>query len=41
MLNNVTIMGRLVRDPELRRTDSGKAVCSFTIACERDFAGKG
>ena len=41
MLNNGTIMGRLVRDPELRRTDSGKAVCSFTIACERDFAGKG
>ena len=41
MLNNVTIMGRLVREPELRRTDSGKAVCSFTIACERDFAGKG
>lgn len=41
MLNNVTIMGRLVRDPELRRTDSGKAVCSFTIACERDFVGKG
>ena len=41
MLNNVTIMGRLVRDPELRRTGSGKAVCSFTIACERDFVGKG
>lgn len=41
MLNNVTIMGRLVRDPELRRTDSGTAVCSFRIACERDFAGKG
>ena len=41
MLNKVTIMGRLVREPELRRTDSGKAVCSFTIACERDFAGKG
>lgn len=41
MLNKVTIMGRLVREPELRRTDSGKAVCSFTIACERDFGGKG
>ena len=41
MLNKVTIMGRLVRDPELRRTDSGKAVCSFTIACERDFVLKG
>ena len=41
MLNKVTIMGMLVREPELRRTDSGKAVCSFTIACERDFVGKG
>ena len=41
MLNKVTIMGRLVQEPELRRTDSGKAVCSFTIACERDFVGKG
>lgn len=30
-----------MREPELRRTDSGKAVCSFTIACERDFVGKG
>jgi single-strand DNA-binding protein len=28
-------MGRLVRDPEIRRTNSGKAVCSFTIACDK------
>ena len=37
MLNNVTIMGRLTKDPELTRTDSGKAVTSFSIACDRDF----
>ena len=35
MLNHVSIMGRLVRDPEVRRTNSGKAVCSFTIACDK------
>ena len=35
MLNHSTIMGRLTRDPELRRTNSGKAVCSFTIACDK------
>ena len=35
MLNHVTIMGRLVRDSELRRTNSGKAVTSFTIACDK------
>ena len=35
MLNHITIMGRLVRDPELRRTNSGKAVTSFTIACDK------
>ena len=35
MLNHTTIMGRLVRDPELRRTNSGKAVVSFTIACDK------
>lgn len=37
MLNHITIMGRLVRDPELRRTQSGKAVTSFTLAVDRDF----
>lgn len=37
MLNHINIMGRLTRDPELRRTGSGIAVASFTIACERDL----
>ena len=40
MLNHITIMGRLVRDPELRRTGSGIAVASFTVAVDRDFADK-
>ena len=40
MLNHITIMGRLVRDPELRRTGSGVAVASFTIACDRDYSPK-
>ena len=39
-LNHITIMGRMVRDPELRRTGSGVAVTSFTLAVERDFSGK-
>ena len=40
MLNHAVIMGRLVRDPELRRTGSGIAVASFTVAVDRDFTGK-
>lgn len=40
MLNHITIMGRLTKDPELRRTGSGVAVASFTIACDRDIANK-
>ena len=40
MLNHITIMGRFVRDPELRRTASGVAVTSFTLAVDRDFTGK-
>jgi len=40
MLNVCTIMGRLVRDPELRRTGSGIAVASFTVAVDRDFSSK-
>lgn len=40
MLNHITIMGRLTRDPELRRTASGTAVASFTLAVDRDFSGK-
>lgn len=41
MLNHITIMGRLTRDPELRRTGSNTPVASFTIACERDFGQNG
>ena len=37
MLNHITIMGRLTRDPELRRTGSGVAVTTFTLAVDRDF----
>ena len=37
MLNHITIMGRLTRDPELRHTQSGTAVAGFTLAVERDF----
>lgn len=37
MLNKIIIMGRLVREPELRRTQSGNAVTSFTLAVDRDF----
>ena len=37
MLNQITIMGRLTKDPELRRTQSGTAVTSFTLAVDRDF----
>lgn len=41
MLNVVAIMGRLVADPELRTTQSGTNVCSFRIACDRNFAPQG
>lgn len=37
MLNQIMLQGRFVRDPELRRTQSGTAVCSFTLAVDRDF----
>jgi len=40
MLNHITVMGRLTRDPELRHTASGTAVASFSIACDRDFKDK-
>lgn len=40
MLNRIVIMGRLTREPELRRTGSGIAVTSFTVAVDRDFAPK-
>lgn len=37
MLNRIIIMGRFVKDPELRQTNSGKAVTSFTLAVDRDM----
>lgn len=37
MLNKIIIMGRFTHDPELRRTGSGSAVTSFSLACDRDF----
>ena len=37
MLNKIILMGRLTRDPELRRTQSGTAVTSFSLAVDRDF----
>ena len=40
MLNHIVIMGRLTRDPELRRTGTGTAVASFTVAVDRDFGGR-
>lgn len=40
MLNHIVIMGRLARDPELRHTQSGTPVASFTLAVDRDFKGK-
>ena len=40
MLNKIIIMGRLVRDPELRSTQSSTAVTNFTLAVDRDFADK-
>ena len=40
MLNHITIMGRCTKDPELRRTGSGVAVTSFTLAVDRDIANK-
>ena len=41
MLNIVAIMGRLVADPELRTTATGTNVCSFRIACDRNFVSQG
>lgn len=41
MLNVVAIMGRLIADPEVRTTQSGTSVCSFRIACDRNFARQG
>lgn len=40
MLNHITIMGRLTRDPEIRKTGSGTAVANFTLAVDRDYSSK-
>lgn len=40
MLNQIVIMGRLTRDPELRRTGTGLPVASFSVAVDRDFPNK-
>lgn len=40
MLNKVILLGRLTRDPELRRTDSGVAVTTITLAVDRDYTPK-
>ena len=37
MLNKIVLMGRLVRDPELRRTGTGTAVVALTLAVDRDY----
>lgn len=37
MLNHITIQGRMTKEPELRSTQSGTSVVSFTVACDRDF----
>lgn len=41
MLNQITVMGRLTREPELRQTTTGKSVARFTVAVDRDYAKDG
>jgi single-strand DNA-binding protein len=41
MLNRVILMGRLTADPELKQTPNGISVVSFSLAVDRNFAGKG
>jgi len=41
VINRIVLTGRLTRDPELRYTTSGKAVCSFSLAVDRRFSGQG
>ena len=36
MLNNISLMGRITRDPELRYSQSNRPVVNFTLACDRD-----
>ena len=39
-MNHIVLMGRLTRDPELRHTQSGTAVASFTLAVDRPYSGR-
>lgn len=41
MINNITICGRLTKDPVPKATPSGAAVCTFTVAVERNFSNNG
>lgn len=41
MINNVTIMGRLTADPELRQTPNGVSTCAFSVAVDRDYVPQG
>lgn len=41
MLNHIVLMGRLTKDPELRTTQAGVPVATFTLACDRDYAPQG
>ena len=38
-MNSIILIGRLTKDPELRYTQAGKAVCSFTLAVDRPYSG--
>ena len=40
MMNKVILIGRLTRDPELRRSNTGMAVCNFSVAVNRGFASQ-
>lgn len=40
MLNHIVIMGRLTRDPDVRRTPNGTSVTSFSLAVDRDFGSR-
>ncbi len=40
MLNKVIIMGRLTRDPEVKKVNGDVSVCSFSVACDRDIVNK-
>ena len=40
MLNRIVLIGRLTKDPEMRHTQSGKAVCSFTLAVDRPYTNQ-